>query len=125
MTLKWQEFPGAPVSGTEICQLGDIPEQGVLSIMLGEFPLLVLKHLNVVRVFVNACPHQFLPLDLRSDSILSTDGLRLICSNHQAEFRILDGTSTSGPAKGCRLAEVSTHITTDRLIVTAQSLNIH
>ncbi len=125
MTLKWYDFPGAPVPGSEICQLSDIPEQGVLSIMLGEFPLLVLKHLNVVRVFVNACPHQFLPLDLRSDSILSTDGLRLMCSNHQAEFRILDGKSTSGPAKGCRLVEIPANTTTDRLIVAAQSFNIH
>jgi len=115
--LTWQEFPGAPALGTKICAVADIPCKGVLSVALGEYPVLVLKAGADIQVFVNACPHQFLPLDQRSSSVISTDGLRLMCSNHHAEFNISNGEGASGHGLYSCLSIVPTHIYIDTIVV--------
>ena len=50
------------------------------------------------RAYVNACPHQYLPLDFHGPEVLSGDGMRLICSAHQACFGAADGSLLCGPA---------------------------
>jgi len=117
MSLKWHDYPGAPAPGSMICDVKAIPETGILSTRIGGFPVLVLHNANRTHVFVNACPHQFLPLDQRSNSILSSDGLRLMCSNHSAEFDIETGKGTKGFGTGCQLVEVPSSVTTDRLYI--------
>lgn len=115
--LTWQDFPDAPALGSQICAVADIPRGGVLSLSLDGYPVLVLIDGTTAKVFVNACPHQFLPLDQRSNSILSSDGLRLMCSNHQAEFDIADGTGVIGFGVGACLAAVPTQLEGEYLVV--------
>ena len=117
MTLTWLDFPDAPKLGSRICAALDIPRDSVLSLSLDGYPVLVLRGAAGPKVFVNACPHQFLPLDQRSSNILSTDGLRLMCSNHQAEFDIADGTGARGFGIGACLALVPTHLQGEYLVV--------
>ncbi len=117
--LTWQDFPDAPASGHQICAVADIPRDGVLSLSLEGYPVLVVIDGATPKVFVNACPHQFLPLDQRSNSILSADGRRLMCSNHQAEFDIADGTGARGFGLGACLAVVPTHLQGEYLHVGA------
>lgn len=106
MKLTWQEFPGAPAPGTKVCAVANIPCGGVLPVTLDGYPVLVLRDLDKISVFVNACPHQFLPLDQRSSGIISADGKRLMCSNHQAEFNISDGEGVMGQGLGNCLARI-------------------
>jgi nitrite reductase/ring-hydroxylating ferredoxin subunit len=49
-----------------------------------------------VQAFVNACPHQYLPLDHRGDSILSADGTVIRCTNHGAGFCASTGHGVEG-----------------------------
>jgi len=49
-----------------------------------------------VHAFVNACPHQYLPLDHRGNSILSADGTVVRCTNHGAGFCISTGQGVEG-----------------------------
>jgi nitrite reductase/ring-hydroxylating ferredoxin subunit len=107
MSLDWSDFPDAPAPGTLICSLGSLPGDGVLSLDLGEFPVLVSRVGAAVTVFVNACPHQFLPLDHRG-GVISADGRRLICSNHQAAFDRVTGIGVGGLGTGCALTVVPT-----------------
>ncbi len=89
----------------------------MLSTFVGGFPVLALRSPGGYRAFVNACPHQFLPLDQRSSSVLSSDGSRLMCSNHQAEFRAADGTGVAGHGLGCTLSRIPTRELDGDLVV--------
>lgn len=106
MTLQWADIPGAPPPGTPLCLLADIPQSEALSVDLAGFPALVLRVNGGLRAYVNMCPHQFLPLDHRASDVRSTDGARLICSNHEAVFSAEDGTGLSGFALGCALSKI-------------------
>jgi len=115
--LGWQDFPGAPPLGKVICAVSDIPRGSVLAVLLGEYPVLILMVGPHIKVFVNACPHQFLPLNQRSNNILSSDGQRLVCSNHLAEFGSSDGQGRTGFGIGSCLATVPSRQKEGLLIV--------
>lgn len=105
MSDAWQDFPGAPQPGSRICSLDEL--RGVVgSFDLDGFPLILLRTAEGLRAYVNACPHQFLPLDWRSANILSPDGRKLRCSNHDAGFDACTGRGLDGPGQGCALDPV-------------------
>jgi nitrite reductase/ring-hydroxylating ferredoxin subunit len=114
-TEAWRQNHGAPAPGTSLGPLCGIAEGEAREFRFGEgrriFSMLVVRHRDQPRAYVNACPHVFLPLTWRSDRVLSADGERLICSNHQAEFRVADGSIVTGPAEpGCALTPVPVHV---------------
>lgn len=102
----WASYPDAPAPATRICALRDVPQEGVRSIDLNGFPLLLVVSTDGLRAYVNACPHQFLPLDWRSARILSADGGLLRCSNHDAGFDACTGEGIDGLGQGCALDPV-------------------
>ena len=95
----WRSYASAPPPGTRVCAADAIPEGSAQAVVVtsaaGDFPLLVLRRGGAVLGYVNACPHQYLPLDYRSATILSADGERLLCSAHGAMFDAASGTSLS------------------------------
>lgn len=117
MKLSWQDFPDAPPLGKVICAVSDIPCDSILAVLLGKYPVLILSVGTQINVFVNACPHHFLPLNQRSKVILSTDGRRLMCSNHLAEFNSSDGQGVTGFGTGTCLAAVPSRQKDGLLIV--------
>ncbi len=110
MTLDWRDFPDAPDPGTILCDLDAVPESGVLAIDAGGFGVLALWAAGAVRAYVNACPHQYLPLNHRSDRLHTADGAHLACTNHGAVFRSRDGVGTAGEGLGCALSPIPTEI---------------
>lgn len=106
MNNQWSSLPGAPEPGSVICHLDDIPDAGTLCLRLDDFPILVLRVEGLVRVFVNACPHQYLPLNHRGDKLLSADARIVRCTNHGAGFSVLDGVGVEGLALGTRLDRI-------------------
>lgn len=106
MMLDWTDFPDAPAPGTRLCDLADVPADAVKSVDIAGFPVLVLCISGNLSAYVNACPHQFLPLDLRDSDILSANKTHLLCSNHTALFRISDGKGVAGEGLGCALSKV-------------------
>ncbi|HEX8374681.1 MAG TPA: hypothetical protein VF606_05830, partial [Geminicoccaceae bacterium] len=56
---------------------------------------------------------QYLPLTWRGPRVLSSDGERLRCSNHGAEFAVTDGRGLSGPGSACGLTAVPLHVDAD------------
>jgi nitrite reductase/ring-hydroxylating ferredoxin subunit len=101
MMLHWADFPDAPAPGTILCPV--TMANGVTSLLLGDFPVLLVQDAHGTRAFVNACPHQFLPLDLRGN-VLGAGGVQLICSNHDATFDARTGQGTAGFGLGCALS---------------------
>ncbi|MFD1795049.1 Rieske 2Fe-2S domain-containing protein [Paracoccus aurantiacus] len=94
--MSWRDISTAPDPGTVVCTIDEV--EGVRAFDLSGFPLLVIRDAAGLRGFVNLCPHQYLPLDFRGGNILSADGVRLICSSHQAQFDSTSGEVCAGPA---------------------------
>ena len=121
MMLDWTDFPDAPAPGGKLCDQAMVPASGILSLDLAGFPVLIANFDNRLMAYVNACPHQFLPLDLRKNDILSTDGQHLMCSNHTALFRIADGVGVAGEGLGCRLSVIPTEIRDGGVFIAGQA----
>jgi len=119
MSDAWASYPGAPEPGSSLCDLKDIPDPGTYSVNLGEFSVLIARKGDAVWAYVNACPHQYLPLDWRKEDVLSADGSRLICSNHEASFDLETGEGVSGFAQGCELDVVPVTTTTSGSVTIA------
>ena len=106
--MIWTDYSSAPEAGTEVCPRGAV--RGVLSMAVesgkGSFPLLLVETAGGLRAYVNACPHQYLPLDHRGGRILSADGTKLMCTNHAAHFDAVTGEGVAGEGLGCRLDAV-------------------
>jgi nitrite reductase/ring-hydroxylating ferredoxin subunit len=81
---------------------------GVTSLSVGEFPILFVRDAQGTRAFVNACPHQFLPLDTRGE-VLGANGKQLICTNHDAAFDAQTGEGVAGFGLNCALTPIPLH----------------
>ena len=100
MCNGWKSYRSAPSNGALVCSADSIADAGFKSVVVtsaaGTFPVLVFKTGSAVHAFVNACPHQYLPLDHRGDSILSADGTVIRCTNHGAGFCVSTGHGVEG-----------------------------
>jgi nitrite reductase/ring-hydroxylating ferredoxin subunit len=110
MSDDWKSYKNAPAGGTVICAASHIGPDMVKSIVVetghGGFPILLVRSHAGLRAYVNACPHQYLPLDYRGKNILSADGKRLRCTNHDAAFCVATGAGMEGLGIGGRLDAV-------------------
>jgi nitrite reductase/ring-hydroxylating ferredoxin subunit len=96
-----------------LCRIADIPDGGARGFAPppgGFTGLFALRRGDLLRVYVNACPHLGISLDWAPDRFLAADGSRIVCSTHGAEFRLEDGLCTSGPCLGERLQQVMIEI---------------
>jgi nitrite reductase/ring-hydroxylating ferredoxin subunit len=96
--MGWTDYPSAPPAGTPVCRADAVSgvKTCVITTAAGNFPLLLLRGALGLRAYVNACPHQYLPLDYRSQNLLSADGAKLLCSAHGAEFDAETGSVLAG-----------------------------
>jgi nitrite reductase/ring-hydroxylating ferredoxin subunit len=96
--MSWTDYLSAPPAGTPVCRADEVcgVKTCVITTAAGHFPLLLLRRADGLRAYVNACPHQYLPLDYRSQSLLSADRTRLMCSAHGAHFDAGTGAVLSG-----------------------------
>lgn len=104
--LPWRSFRDAPAAGTRLAASSDLAEGATLSGAIGAFPWLLARGPAGLRAFVNACPHQFLPLDHRGSRVLSADGAVLRCTNHGAGFCAVDGEGVEGLGLGCAISPI-------------------
>lgn len=96
--MSWTDYSSAPAPGTPVCAAADVDGVRPLTVSTdkGDFPLLVLKRADAYLAYVNACPHQYLPLNYRGDRLLSADGTMLLCTGHGARFDIRTGAAIQG-----------------------------
>ncbi|MFC3630991.1 Rieske (2Fe-2S) protein [Paracoccus angustae] len=115
--MAWTDYSSAPAPGTPVCEAAQVG--GALSLTVttgrGAFPLLVVRTGDGLRAYVNACPHQYLPLDYRGDQLLSADGTMLMCTAHGARFDILTGTAVAGA--DCGLDSVPVRIENGMVVI--------
>ncbi len=98
----------APPPGTILCPFEDISDPGAIGIdRQGGIGVILIRRGNILRAYINSCPHQGTPLETFPDRFLTRDGKELLCSTHGARFRIKDGLCTSGPCKGQALQQLA------------------
>ncbi len=117
--MSWRDYRAAPPVGTAICAETDLGAVASVSVAgpHGAFPVLLVRSPSGLRAYVNACPHQYLPLDYRSGAILSGDGSRLLCTNHGAQFDVTTGAGVAGEGLGCALDAVPVRVTEGQVVI--------
>jgi nitrite reductase/ring-hydroxylating ferredoxin subunit len=102
-----------PPRSRALCRIEDLVDgtaKGFGAAPGGFTGLFAIRRGTEVFVYVNSCPHIGVPLDWAPDRFLSTDGTRIVCSTHGAEFQIETGLCIAGPCLGDRLEPVMIEI---------------
>lgn len=76
----------------------------------GQMGLFALHRGGRVLVYVNACPHIGVPLEIVPHRFLDGPGRAIVCAVHGARFRIEDGFCLSGPCAGDTLEAVECRV---------------
>ena len=115
--MAWTDFSSAPDRGTPVCKISDV--SGTLTVLVttpnGEFPVLLVKVVSGIKAYVNACPHQYLPLDYHGKQLLSEDGAKLMCTAHGASFVAETGDVIAGA--DCALDAVPLELRGDMILI--------
>ena len=89
-----------------LCRLDAIPDGGTTAIedvaALGGESVIVQRHGDAVRAWLNVCPHAGRRLDYAPGQFLRKDDL-LICAVHGACFQCDSGVCVAGPCRGEQL----------------------
>lgn len=96
MKDKWKNHSNAPAVGQLICNENEIVNNSFKSLIINDYPIILTKTKNAINAFVNMCPHQYLPFDYQGNSVISKDGLSIMCSAHGAKFCINSSKGTDG-----------------------------
>jgi len=96
-----------------VCRLSEL-EGGARGFTLGcgDWPLrgLVVRVGEVVRGYLNRCPHAGHPLDLLPQRFLTADGTLILCSSHGALFEKASGLCVAGPCAGRALTPIALQV---------------
>jgi nitrite reductase/ring-hydroxylating ferredoxin subunit len=117
MSDAWKSYQGAPEEGADLCAAADIPNGNTLCLERDGFPLVLVRIGDRVMAYVNACPHQYLPLDHKGDKLISADKTILRCTNHSAGFSVETGEGVEGLGIGDCLDPVPVHVRDGRVRV--------
>jgi nitrite reductase/ring-hydroxylating ferredoxin subunit len=101
-----------------LCRLEEIPEGQArgFSPAAGFAGLFAVRRGGQVHVYVNACPHLGVALDIMPDRFLSHRGDAIVCALHGALFRIEDGFCTHGPCVGESLEAVPASVDAEGVV---------
>jgi nitrite reductase/ring-hydroxylating ferredoxin subunit len=95
----WHNGDNALQEGAVICSSKKIQEgkANCMEIISNHkaFPIILTRIDGEAYCYINACPHQYLPLNYRSKGIISSDRNHLLCSAHGAIFDIKTGECQS------------------------------
>tara|TARA_R110002110_G_scaffold415612_2_gene651805 strand:+ start:260274 stop:260672 length:399 start_codon:yes stop_codon:yes gene_type:complete len=67
--------------------------------------------------YMNVCPHQGTPLELKPDTFLDVDRKLIQCSTHWAMFRKEDGYCVKGPCIGKSLRPLPVTVDDDGMVL--------
>jgi len=99
-----------PTAVPALCRLDDIPDGNAIDVealVAGEMEsLLVYRHGDEARAYLNVCPHAGRRLDYAPGKFLVRNG-NIICAAHGASFTADDGLCQTGPCKGQSLRNVA------------------
>jgi nitrite reductase/ring-hydroxylating ferredoxin subunit len=104
-----------------LCRLDDIPtgqSRGFIR-RRNAHQVFAVRENDALYVYRNACPHQWLEMELARDTFLTRDGSQIMCYAHGAKFDIPTGLCTSGPCEGARLIPIPCRIEAGNVFIPA------
>lgn len=104
--MIWTDFRDAPATGTVLAASTDVTEGRAICLSLGAFSVLLTRIEGAPKAYVNACPHQYLPLNHRGAQVMSADGKIIRCTNHSAGFDAATGEGSEGLGISCALSAI-------------------
>ncbi|MEO1681504.1 MAG: Rieske 2Fe-2S domain-containing protein [Pseudomonadota bacterium] len=117
MAEAWKSYRGAPSDGTRVCAASDVPDGTTHCLELDGFPLLLVRVGDVLRAYVNACPHQYMPLNHKGDRLISADKTTIRCTNHAAAYAVETGEGVEGLGIGECLDRVPVAVEDEAIVV--------
>jgi nitrite reductase/ring-hydroxylating ferredoxin subunit len=97
-----------------ICPLHELGDPGAKGFTRGEgeWPLrgFVVRWGEVVRAYVNHCPHAGFPLNWQPDGFIAPDAPLILCAMHGALFEMETGRCVSGPCAGTGLRPLAIRV---------------
>jgi len=105
-----------------VCRLSDLEVTGAKGITLEVEDrireiVVVLGTDGAVRAYENRCPHLESTLETWPDRFLDEARAHLVCTMHQARFKVDDGVCVSGPCEGKRLTPLAIDIADDAVML--------
>lgn len=98
--------PARPAPGARLCALEEIADPGAKGFRFRHedrlFAGFLVRRGDLVRGFVDSCPHAGWPLSALDDRYLTRDERHILCAGHGALFE-LDGRCVAGPCVGAHL----------------------
>jgi nitrite reductase/ring-hydroxylating ferredoxin subunit len=88
----------------------------VLDVKGARTSIVVVRDGDVVRAYINSCPHARTPLNWQEDKFFDLSGTYLLCASHGAAFELATGRCIRGPAKGRGLTPVAVRLEDDRIM---------
>ena len=105
-----------------LCRLDDIPDGNACGFHPGaqrQDRLFAVRRGSDVFVYLNSCPHNWVPLDWAKDKFLACPGGDIVCFAHGAHFDVASGVCTAGVCEGERLIAVPARIVDGVVMVPA------
>lgn len=103
--------------GTALCRTDYVLEGQARGLPYKDHSLIVVRECNQYFVYVNRCPHLYIPLEWVPDQFKDIEDMFLRCATHGALFLIETGECIAGPCVGARLTPVASYIDDDWLFI--------
>ena len=117
--MSWRVHPDCPKTGSPLCRLADIPDEGGFEVTFGEgkenFRILLLRQGEKFWCYLNNCPHFSLPLNYHPQTFVTLDGL-IMCAHHTAFFKFEDGGCVDGPCSGTGLTALPARLIGSQIV---------
>ncbi len=119
------EMPEMRGNRRVICHVGDIGEAGkgltLKRIIKGDpertLDIFLVPDRDEVHCYINICPHQGTPLDLKPDVFLDIERKYIQCTTHFAKFQKHDGLCIGGPCTGSKLMKLPITVDDDGTVL--------
>ena len=116
-----RDVASGPAAGEILCRLAEIEDGKGREFTFGTekepFEFFVYRRGEEIFAYRNACPHMYVPLNLKDGVFTEKSGKYFLCNFHGALFQVEDGLCMAGPCRGRSLQSVAVGLEGDRVIV--------
>ncbi|MFC7048078.1 Rieske (2Fe-2S) protein [Emcibacter nanhaiensis] len=116
-----RDVANGPGAGAVLCALADIEDGKGREFRYGTdkepFEFFVYRRGGEIFAYQNACPHMYVPLNLKEGVFTEKSGQYFLCNFHGALFQVEDGLCMAGPCRGRSLQSVAVGLEDGRIIV--------